>query len=396
MYKLLLVMLFLFIGCDDDAQGPIENNDGSLIIVSLQDSDSVAIVGNNLDIEAQIPIVLMDADMMGMGEAPHDIAVDNTHGYWFTSAMMGGDIGMYSIETNELISSFTIGHMPALLTLDEVNKLIYISSGNPENGPTNIISELSYGEDVLVEVEQWSVEFHYAHGIEFDEISGNVYVISKTNDYIAKINPNEPQIPFSNPMIVSMDNTYNNNHTIAVNRLRPIEITTKYPYMFITCSAGEWSSEDQYEEIPGQIQMWHMEDMNLLASLEFSTYSRPWHIEASKIEDKVFITLAGGNEDQNSESGVICIEYSESDNQVTMSKSWETTSSDYGTMHGITIHSDCDGNYYVYTTGRTDGNIYKFDASTGEQIAVTNLVSFGSVRTGGIDSYSPPCDTCCD
>jgi hypothetical protein len=394
MYKLLLVMLFLFIGCDDDAQGPIENNDGSLIIVSLQDSDSVAIVGNNLDVEVQIPIVLMD--MMGMGEAPHDVAVDNTHGYWFTSAMMGGSIGMYSIETNELISSFTIGHMPALLTLDEINKLIYVSRGMNEFNTGNIIYELSYANNILTEVEQWNVEFDYAHGIEFDKISGNVYVISKTNDYIAKINPNEPQIPFSNPMIVSMDNTYNNNHTIAVNRLRPIEITTKYPYMFITCSAGEWSSEDQYEEIPGQIQMWHMEDMNLLASIEFSTYSRPWHIEASPIEDKVFITLAGGNEDQNSESGVICIEYSESDNQVTMSKSWETTSSDYGTMHGITIHSDCHGNYYVYTTGRTDGDIYKFDASTGEQIAIKNLVSSGSVRTGGIDSYSPPCDTCCD
>ena len=396
MYKLLLVILFLFIGCDNDAQGLIENNDSSLIIVSLQDSDSVAIVGNNLDIEAQIPIVLMDMDMMGMGEAPHDVAVDNTHGYWFTSAMMGGSIGMYSIETNELISSFTIGHMPALLTLDEINKLIYVSRGMNEFNAGNIIYELSYANNMLTEVEQWNVEFDYAHGIEFDEISGNVYVISKTNDYIAKINPNEPQIPFSNPMIVSMDNTYNNNHTIAVNRLRPIEITTKYPYMFITCSAGEWSSEDQYEEIPGQIQMWHMEDMNLLASIEFSTYSRPWHIEASPIEDKVFITLAGGNEEQNSDSGVVCIEYTESDNQVTMSKSWETTSSDYGTMHGITIHSDCDGNYYVYATGRTDGNIYKFDASTGEQIAITNLVAFGSVRTGGIDSYSPPCDTCCD
>ena len=80
-----------------------------------------------------------------------------------------------------------------------------------------------------------------------------------------------------------------------------------------------------------------------------------------------------------------------------MSKSWKTTSSEYGTLHGITAHSDCDGNYYVYSTGRTDGNIYKFDAQTGEQLDVKNLVSSGSIRTGGIDLFSPPCNaSCCD
>ena len=47
--------------------------------------------------------------------------------------------------------------------------------------------------------------------------------------------------------------------------------------------------------------------------------------------------------------------------------------------------------------GRTDGNIYKFDAQTGQELGSTNLVSSGSVRTGGIDSFTPPCDAdCCD
>jgi len=51
----------------------------------------------------------------------------------------------------------------------------------------------------------------------------------------------------------------------------------------------------------------------------------------------------------------------------------------------------------VYSTGRTDGNIYKFDANTGVQLGSKNLVLSGSVRTGGIDSFNPPCDeSCCD
>ena len=32
------------------------------------------------------------------------IAVDNTNGYWFTTAMSGGYVNMYSAETNELLS----------------------------------------------------------------------------------------------------------------------------------------------------------------------------------------------------------------------------------------------------------------------------------------------------
>ena len=143
--------------------------------------------------------------------------------------------------------------------------------------------------------------------------------------------------------------------------------------------------------------MWHMEDMNLLATYEFDTYSRPWHIEVSPIEDKFYVALAGGDgENGSSNSGVACIEYSVIDNQYSMNESWITTSSEYGTLHGITLHSDCDGNYHVYSTGRTDGNIYKFDAQSGQELGSMNLVSSGSVRTGGIDSFTPPCNACCD
>ena len=400
-----------------------DDGDSSFVIVSLQDTDAVAIVGaNNLEIEQQVSVNLNSTDCsefleemdcseagcMWMEEhnhcmvhggainAPHDIAVDNTNGYWFTTAMSGGYVNMYSAETNELLSSFDIGHMPALMDLDEVYQKIYVSRGMP-NGMPMPIYELSYESGALVEIEQWDVKFDYAHGIHFDEISENVYVVSKTHDFIAKFNPNEPQVEFVNPMIVSMDEAISDNHTIAVNRLRPIEISAKYPYMFITCSAGEWSADDTYEEIPGQVQMWHMEDMELLATYEFDTYSRPWHIEVSLTEDKFFVSLSGGDENSDSDAGVACIEYSEENGQFSMSDSWITTSPEYGTLHGITVHSDCcDGSSYVYSAGRTDGNIYKFDAQTGQELGSSNLVSSGDIRTGGIDSFVPSCTSCND
>ena len=433
MYFMLVILLFM-VSCDQSE----DNNenvscDDSTVIVSLQDSDNVSIVrASNLEIEDQISINLVDCseilnqmecEMVGcmwhamdngmshcmtdhnhdhdMGDGfyqPHDIAVDNANGYWFTTAMMGTKVAMYSVEDNELLASYNTSSMPALLSIDEVNRKIYVSGGNPSMGETNKILELEYNENSLELVEEWDVQFTYAHGIHFDEFSGYVFAVSKTVDFIAKFNPNEAQIPFVNPMIASMDSTINDNFSIEPRRLWPIEISGKYPYIFITCSAGDWSAGSEYEEIPGQVQMWHMEDMNLLATYEFDAYSRPWHIEVSPIEDKFYVALSGGDgENGSSNSGVACIEYSTTDNQYSMNQSWITTSSEYGTLHGMTIHSDCDGNYHVYSAGRTDGTIYKFDAQTGQELGYANLVSSGSVRTGGIDSFVPPCNAnCCD
>ena len=433
MRLLFYFMLSLFIySCNensiDDTDDSVSNN---IVIVSLQDSDGVSFVNaDNLDIMNQLNIDLdncsentnqedcensgcmwhemesgmshcmMDHHNHGMGDGmyqPHDIAVDNINGYWFTTAMMGTKVAMYSVEGNEFIASYNTNSMPALLSIDEINRKLYVSGGSPSMGPTNKILELEYNENSLELVEEWDVQFTYAHGIHFDEISGYVFAVSKTTDFIAKFNPNDIQNFPNNPVIASMDSTINVNFSIEPRRLWPIEISGKYPYLFVTCSAGDWNSGSEYSEISGQVQMWHMEDMNLLATYEFDTYSRPWHIEVSPIEDKFYVALAGGDgENGSSNSGVACIEYSVIDNQYSMNESWITTSSEYGTLHGITLHSDCDGNYHVYSTGRTDGNIYKFDAQFGQELGSMNLVSSGSVRTGGIDSFTPPCNACCD
>ena len=426
-----VTLLFIYSCTENPVDGsddPINYNNNA-VIISLQDSDNVAIVkSENLEVEEEVSIdsncsefsnqieceemvgcmwhnmengmshcmADHDHDMENGMYQPHDIAVDNINGYWFTTAMMGTKVIMYSVEDNKFIASYNTNSMPALLDVDEAHQKIYVSGGNSSMGETNKILELAYNENSLELIEEWNVQFTYAHGIHFDEISGYVFAVSKTTDFIARFNPNDTQNFFDdNPVIASMDSTINTNFSIEPRRLWPIEISGKYPYLFITCSAGDWSAGSEYQEIPGQVQMWHMEDMNLIATYEFDTYSRPWHIEVSPTEDKFYVSLAGDGENGSSNSGVACIEYSATDNQYSMNQSWIKTSSEYGTLHGITLHSDCDGNYHIYSTGRTDGNIYKFDAQSGEEIGNTNLVSSGSVRTGGIDSFTPPCNTDC-
>ena len=397
MQILLLLIVVIFIGCNNDSVDDETINGNSKIFITLQDSDYLAIVrASDLAVLDTIKIDLNEMDMMGMNEAPHDVAIDNLNNYFFTTAMMGGHVGMYSTDNNQLISSYPIAQMPALLSLDKVNMTLYVSRGMTGNGiETNVIYELSYANNMLELVNEWQVLFEYAHGLHFDHASGNVFVVSKTNDYIAKINPNEPQSLFTNPLLVSMDTTISQNPTSVINRLRPIHISAKYPYMFITCSAGEWmANQESYDEINGQVQMWHMDHMNLLATAQFDVYSRPWHIEVSPIEDKIFIALAGGSE--NSDSGIACLEFNDLNNEYTLNEVWKNTNSEYGTMHGITVEYDCTGNYFVYATGRTDGTIYKFDPDTGDEISSTNLAPSGNAATGGIDIDSSCGDACCD
>tara|TARA_B100002052_G_scaffold94496_1_gene87149 strand:+ start:377 stop:1657 length:1281 start_codon:yes stop_codon:yes gene_type:complete len=424
MHKIFFIIILLLFSCDENNVNNSSNHDHNRVYVSLQDSDAVSVVSSdNLEIIDEVNISLssvncsefesqmecemsgcmwhemdngmshcMNMDMGGGMYAPHDISVDNTNGYWFTTAMSGFQVAMYSTENNELIATYQTESMPALLSVDEVYSKVYVSGGMPMNGPTNKILELEYNENSLELIEEWDVQFTYAHGIHFDEISGNVFAVSKTADFIAKFDPNQVQVPFVNPMIASMDSSINTNFNIEPRRLWPIEISGKYPYLFVTCSAGDWSSGSNYEEIPGQVQMWDMRDLSLLTTYEFETYSRPWHIEVSPYEDKIYVSLSGGDgANGSSNSGVACLEYSVSDSGYEMNQSWMTTSPQYGTLHGITLHSDCDGNYHIYSTGRSDGSMYKFDAITGTEIGSVNLISTGSVRTGGIDSFTPPC-----
>ena len=63
------------------------------------------------------------------------------------------------------------------------------------------------------------------------------------------------------------------------------------------------------------------------------------------------------------------------------SMSSQESSYSFDTLHGIAISSNGE---FVYVSGRGDGNVYKFDAQTGDLINSINLVPLGESRTGGI------------
>ena len=88
-----------------------------------------------------------------------------------------------------------------------------------------------------------------------------------------------------------------------------------------------------------------------------------------------------GDVTSGTESGIVCLEYGNENEEYFLNQLWETTNSSYGTMHGIDVGSH---GQYIYASGRTDGNIYKFNASTGEELGYLNLISTGGIRTGGI------------
>ncbi len=412
-YLCYIFLVLLFISCDNDSHD--NHTHGHKLFVTLQDSDGVAIIdSDNLNFLEIININLSDIDCstlenqmdcemagcmwhtmgdtahcmnmnMNMTETPHDVVVDDANGYWFTSTIMAGYIGMYSLESNQLISSYLVGDQPALLALDSLNKKLYVSrmmsmsmdDGMDMGSTTNIIHELSYASDILESSNEFNLQFSAPHAIGFDNIYGNIYTASNTSDYMAKIEPLSGAIDY-----VSLDSSYSQNPTIELNRLKPLKIAIRYPYVFISCSGGEWydSNTGNTEMIPGQVQMRHIDDMSLLKIFEFSTFSHPWHIHLSLIEDKIFVALSG-DQASDTDSGVACLEYGQYANEYFLNNVWQKSSDSYGTMHGIAVSSNGE---YVYASGRTDGNIYKFDASTGDEIGFTNLVSSGGVRTGGI------------
>ena len=60
---------------------------------------------------------------------------------------------------------------------------------------------------------------------------------------------------------------------------------------------------------------------------------------------------------------------------------WRISDSFYGTIHGIEISPD---GQTIYVSGRSDGKIYMFDSSTGENLGLKELDNSCGICTGGI------------
>ena len=311
---------------------------------------------------------------------PHFIAIDAINGYWFVSTIASGFIGRYNLDNNELVDKVFLGDSPAILTLNEHNKKIYCSrmmpmGGMMESTESTIIQEIDYSGDTMVNSNEFILPSPAPHGISINMDGTEVYVASNTADWIYKIIPQTGEI-----IGTVMDLEISNPSEIETHRLKPIQcLSVNDSLLFISCSGGLWVDPwtGQQEQIPGQIQLWNSNSMDLIDSYEFNWNSSPWHIINSPISEKIYVVLSG-DQLYDGSAGVAEISYS----NLVLSQNWFTSENIYQSPHGIDISEDGET---IFISGRVDGHLHIIDTETGElQNSIPLSTNPSMVMAGGV------------
>ena len=292
---------------------------------------------------------------------PHFIVMDEQLGYWFVSTIASGYIAQYSLIDNELIDQYFVGDAPAILTIDIINKKLYCSRMMPMNGmgnmmpgsDSNIIQALDYSVMGLTEssISEYQIGSPAPHGIAINESGTELFTASNTTDWLYKINVISEEV-----IGVPMDSSLGNPQDQVTQRLKPIQCLSIANRLFVSCSAGVWYNPFTGENsvIPGQLQLWNSDSMELIDSIEFGDYSGPWHIKESPIDDIVYIALSGDN--LYDTEGLAAVSF----NNDILNLEWQTNNPDFDTPHGVDVSSDGEK---IYVSGRGDGNIHIFNSS---------------------------------
>ena len=187
------------------------------------------------------------------------------------------------------------------------------------------------------------------HGLAINEDGSEVYTASNTADWIYKIDTATGEISGS-----VMDSEVNNTPDQTTQRLKPIQCLSVGNKLFVSCSAGPWMDPwtGQQYVIPGKLQMWNSDTMELIDTYDFDNYSSPWHIKNSPIDNLVYIALSGDN--LYDTEGVACIRFTDEQ----MNLEWITHDSSFEMLHGIDVSYDGEN---ILVSGRGDGNIHKLD-----------------------------------
>ena len=153
-----------------------------------------------------------------------------------------------------------------------------------------------------------------------------------------------------------MDINVNNTPDQTTQRLKPIQCISSGNKLFVSCSAGPWMDPwtGNQDVIPGKLQMWNSDTMELIDTYNFDNYSSPWHIKNSPIDNLIYVALSGDN--LYDTEGVACIRFSDEE----MNMEWITHDDNFEILHGIDVSSD---GHNILVSGRGDGNIHKLDAS---------------------------------
>ena len=316
---------------------------------------------------------------------PHFIAMDEINGYWFVTTIASGYVAQFSLFDNTLIDTYFVGDAPALLVADPLSKRVYCSRMMPMNSmgdmmpgsESTLIQSLHYSATGLSEGVIYEINSPAPHGLAINENGSEVYTASNTADWIYKINTVTGEISGT-----VMDINVNNTPDQTTQRLKPIQCISVGNKLFVSCSAGPWMDPWTGNQvvIPGKLQMWNSDSMELIDTYNFDNYSSPWHIKNSPIDDLIYVALSGDN--LYDTEGVACIRFSDEE----MNMEWITHDDNFEILHGIDVSSDGQN---ILVSGRGDGNIHKLDAS-GTYIDNTFLGSMSMLGGVAVEKIGLP------
>ena len=367
--------LFFILSCDNTVSpSPPETIYGRLYVALQGMGNKVAILdAEDLDLIEMIDIDFSNGSMMM--EMPHYIAIDDTiqKGYWFLTTMGSSSVGMFSLESNELIDVVNLESPPALFEIDPSSNTLYVSrmpnvdllgSGMAMGSASSVIDKITYSsEGMLLDNAGYDTNHPSPHAISINvEDYSKIITASLTEDFITKIN-----LVSGNIVSTSLDPTVNPTPIPNINRLKPLEIVQANGFAFITCMGGEWGENN--ENINGQVQVWDVENLIKVSEYEFDLNSNPWHIAHDIDESAVYITLSGYSDGSEGESAIIKLEYGDYGD---LGLVWENRSSDLKLLHGIDVGQS--GLSDLYVSSR-DGSIYKLNKSTGTIESTQNLAT---------------------
>ena len=374
--KIILSFTTLFIlSCDNTVSpSPPETIYGRLYVALQGMGNKVAILdAGDLDLIEMIDIDFSNGSMMM--EMPHYIAIDDTiqKGYWFLTTMGSSSVGMFSLESNELIDVVNLESPPALFEIDPSSNTLYVSrmpnvdllgSGMAMGSGSSVIDKITYSSDgMFLDNAGYDTNHPSPHAISInDEDYSKIITASLTEDFITKIN-----LVSGNIVSTSLDPAVNPTPIPNINRLKPLEIVQANGFAFITCMGGEWGENN--ENINGQVQVWDVENLIKVSEYEFDLNSNPWHIAHDIDESAVYITLSGYTDGSEGESAIIKLEYGVNGD---LGLVWENRSSDLKLLHGIDVGQS--GLRDLYVSSR-DGSIYKLNKSTGMIESTQNLAT---------------------
>ena len=373
--KVILSFSILFILSCDNSVNSSESmavNEGRLYVALQGMGNKVAILdAESLDLIDMIDIDFSNGSMMM--EMPHYIAVDDvsTDHYWFVTTMGSSSVGMFSIESNELIDVINLESPPALFEIDPSSNALYVSrmpnvdllgSGMMMGSNNTVIDKITYTADGMNLQTGYDTEFPAPHAISINQNFDKIITASLTYDFITKIDVLSGDVEYT-----SLDPNVNPDPIPDINRLKPLEIVQANGFAFITCMGGEWGVDN--ENINGQVQVWDIESLAKVSTYEFSVNSNPWHIAHDPLDDAVYVALSGYVDGSEGESGVVKLDYN---GEGQLSLAWENRSSDLKLLHGIDVNYV--GNNHVYVSSR-DGSIFKMNHATGDILKTQNLTT---------------------